>query len=42
MFNIALYDPTMVLIAGVGISLCERRSFSRIFGAPQLGRSRLS
>ena len=24
-------------MAGVGISLCSRRSFSRIFGAPQLG-----
>ena len=31
-----------VLMAGVCTSLCKRRSFSRIFGAPQLGRSRLS
>jgi hypothetical protein len=31
-----------VLMAGVGRSLCRRLSFSRIFGAPQLGRSRLS
>jgi len=29
-------------MAGIGISLCSRRSFSRIFGAPQFGRSRLS
>jgi hypothetical protein len=25
-------------MAGVWISVCSRRSFSRIFGAPQLGR----
>jgi len=31
-----------VLMAGVWISLCNRLIFSRIFGAPQLGRSRLS
>jgi hypothetical protein len=28
-------------MAGVGRSLCRRRSFSRIFGAPQLRRSQV-
>ena len=39
-----IYDaePGTVLIAGSWISLCLRRIFSRIFGAPQLGYSRLS
>jgi hypothetical protein len=38
----ALRDACTVLIAGIEMSLWSRLRFSRILGAPQLGRSRLS